>query len=43
MCFDFLYNFCLKTSHSRKKGTRYDVKNVYLCSHKVPVIFVRLE
>jgi len=40
MCLDFLYNFSLKNSHSKKKGARYD-KNVYWSSCKVSVILVR--
>ena len=42
MCFDFLYDFCLKTFRILRTTER-DIKNVLKSSSKVPVILVRLQ
>jgi hypothetical protein len=39
MCFDFLYNFCLK--HFSRRNERDNIKSVYRSSCKEPVILVR--
>ena len=42
MCFDFLYNFCVKISHCKKNCERHYQKCI--CSScKVPVIVVRFR
>jgi hypothetical protein len=42
VCFDFLYNFCLK--HVSLRRIQQDIiSNVHLSLYKVPVIFVKLN
>jgi len=42
VCFDFLYNFCLK-HFSFKEPVETQIKNVYCSARRVPVIPVRLQ
>jgi hypothetical protein len=41
MCFDFLYNFCLKHFLFLRRNEEDVTKNVFWSSCKVPVILVR--
>jgi len=51
VCFDFLYNFCLKISHSNTKRARYDQKcilvfvqsTLYFCPFLMTKFFDRFS
>jgi len=43
VCFDFLYNFCLSVSHSRKNWVGYGKTSVHVKSHYFCQILMKLE
>ena len=43
MCFDFLYNFCLKKILILRRAERDTIKSVHWSSRKVPIILVRFK